>query len=180
MTLGTFLDQFAEVRGDCLLAEQPDGLRYTYAEAADRVAGVGDSSGAGRAGDRVVVRTANGYDLFLACLAIVRAGGVAVPVNPRMAPAEIADVVENAGVDVAIDDFDTILGDRPRPAVRVDPASVAVIFYTSGTTGRPKGAQLTHRAPSVALAAARSLPRVCSAGDACRACRLCTSWGSRC
>ena len=147
LTLGTLLDHFAEVRGDCLLAEQPGGLRYTYAQAADRVARASATLQERVApGGRVVVRTANGYDLFLACLAVTRAGGVAVPVNPRMASAEIEHVVEAAHAEVSIDDFDAIVGDRSRPAVSADPASVAVIFFTSGTTGLPKGAQLTHRA----------------------------------
>lgn len=147
MTLGTLLDRFAEIRGDRILAEQPDGLCYTYAQASDRVA---RASATLRTritpGDRVAVRTPNDYDLFLACVAVARAGGVAVPVNPRMAEAEIAYVVEDAGVKSSIHDFDALVGDDTASPVNVDPRSVAVVFYTSGTTGHPKGAQLTHRA----------------------------------
>jgi long-chain acyl-CoA synthetase len=40
---------------------------------------------------------------------------------------------------------DTVSGEAPMPEVTVDPASDACVFYTSGTTGRPKGAQLTHQ-----------------------------------
>lgn len=147
LTLGTLLDRFAEIRGDRLLAEQPDGLRYTYAQAAERVARASTTLRARLApGDRVVVRTPNGYDLFLACLAVARAGGVAVPVNPRMAAPEIEHVVEDAGAHASIDDFDSLVTSPPGPAAPVAPTDVAVVFYTSGTTGRPKGAQLTHRA----------------------------------
>ena len=147
LTLGTFLGQFAEIRGDRLVAEHPDGMRYTFAQASDRVARASATLRTYVApGDRVAVRTANGFDLFLACLAVARAGGVAVPVNPRMADAEIEYVVADAGVTSSIEDLDELVRDDTAPPVRVDPRSVAVIFYTSGTTGRPKGAQLTHRA----------------------------------
>ncbi len=40
---------------------------------------------------------------------------------------------------------DLIAGKQPLPEVAIDPDSDACVFYTSGTTGRPKGAQLTHR-----------------------------------
>jgi long-chain acyl-CoA synthetase len=147
LTLGTFLDRFAEIWGDRVLAEQPDGLCYTYAQARDRVLRASATlQTIITPGDRVAVRTPNNYDLFLSCLAVARAGGVAVPVNPRMAEAEIAYVVADAEVQLSIDDFEAFVGNETAPAVFVDPRSVAVVFYTSGTTGRPKGAQLTHRA----------------------------------
>lgn len=47
--------------------------------------------------------------------------------------------------DNVINWADTIREDRELPTVEVDPDSDACIFYTSGTTGFPKGAQLTHR-----------------------------------
>ncbi|MGQ0824256.1 MAG: class I adenylate-forming enzyme family protein [Actinomycetota bacterium] len=145
LTLGTLLDRHASARGARVLAEQPDGTRLTYAEAADLVA---RASTALRTqispGERVVVRTPNGYSLFLACLAVNRAGGVAVPVNPRMTAGEIDHVVRDADAVTTIDELEAA-GGTPAPAVAVDPDATAVIFYTSGTTGRPKGAQLSHR-----------------------------------
>jgi acyl-CoA synthetase (AMP-forming)/AMP-acid ligase II len=147
LTLGTLLERFAEVRGDRVLVEEPDGLRLTYAEAADLVA---RAAGALRtrvgAGDRVVVATPNGYRMFLACCAAARAGAIAVPVNPRLAPAELEHVLSDAGARLRVDDFDALTGGPPAPAVTAGPDDVAVLFYTSGTTGRPKGAQITHRA----------------------------------
>jgi acyl-CoA synthetase (AMP-forming)/AMP-acid ligase II len=145
LTLGTLLERFAAARGSRVLAEQPDGLRYTYAEAAATIA---RATGALReritSGDRVVVKTANGYSLFLTCLAVNRAGGVAIPVNPRMTSDEIAHVIRDADATLTIEDLADFDG-APADPVAQDPDDVAIIFYTSGTTGRPKGAQLTHR-----------------------------------
>jgi long-chain acyl-CoA synthetase len=147
VTLGTLLERLATIRGDRRLAEEPEGVRLTYTAAAELVArAAGTLHGSVGRGDRVVVRTPNGYELFLACLAVARAGGVAVPVNPRMAAEEIAHVVADAGAALEIDDFATLTDGDPAPPVGVDPSDVALIFYSSGTTGDPKGAQLTHRA----------------------------------
>ncbi|MDZ4827723.1 MAG: AMP-binding protein [Actinomycetota bacterium] len=149
LTLGTLLEQFAGVRAERPLVEEPDGWKLTYAEAADLVARAG-ATVAGRVdpGDRVVVTTPNGYRMFLAAAAVARAGAVAVPVNPRMKPDEIDYVVADAGARLRIDDFDELVeaSPGPAPAVAVDPSDIAVLFYTSGTTGRPKGAELSHRA----------------------------------
>src|SRR5438552_3978424 len=97
--LGDLLARLARVHGDRGLVEQAgDGLHLTYAAAADRVArmaaGIDGQIGAG---DRVVVNVANGYDLFLLCLAASRAGGVAEPVNAQMTSREVDHVVEDAG-----------------------------------------------------------------------------------
>ena len=149
LTLGTFMERLGAVHGQSpLVVEVPDGLRLTFAEAADRVARIaGTLAGKVQPGDRVVVSLPNGYGIFLASLAVARAGGVAVPVNPKMRPDEIEHVVNDSNAAFSIDDLD-IYDDGPTldDAVAVDQKDVAVLFYTSGTTGKPKGAELTHRA----------------------------------
>ncbi|HEX5096822.1 MAG TPA: AMP-binding protein [Acidimicrobiia bacterium] len=146
VTLGTFLERFAHARANRVLVEQPDGLRLTYAEAADLVArAAGTVRTKITTGDRVVVALPNGYPLLLACLAVCRAGGVAVPVNERMAAPEIDYIEQDANAVWRIDDFDVLVDSPPTDAVPVSAEAVAMLLYTSGTTGRPKGAQLTHR-----------------------------------
>src|SRR2546423_14801728 len=90
LTLGTVLDRLRPIHGPRRLVEESgDGLALTFAEGADYAARL--SAGIGeriQLGDRVVVATPNGYGLFLACVAANRAGGVAVPVNPKMSDDE--------------------------------------------------------------------------------------------
>jgi long-chain acyl-CoA synthetase len=147
LTLGTLLERFAAIRGDRPLVEEPDGWKVDHRQGADLVArAAGALRDRVRPGDRVLVATPNGYRLLLASMAVARAGGVAVPVNPRMADDEIDHVISDAEAVTRIDDFDELTDGAAADAVSVDPASTAVLFYTSGTTGKPKGAQLSHRA----------------------------------
>jgi long-chain acyl-CoA synthetase len=147
LTLGTLLERLATVHGDTRLVEESGGgMTLTHAEGADRVARMAGTIGPkiGR-GDRVVIATPNGYGLLLASLAASRAGAVAVPVNPKMREDEIDHVISDSGAALVIRDLAEVEGGEPVEAVDVDPGDTAVLFYTSGTTGRPKGAKLTHR-----------------------------------
>src|SRR5438445_3790295 len=163
-TLGVLLERLAAVHDDTQLVEEAgdDGLRLTFAEGAERV----DRLAAGIAakiepGDRVVLNVPNGYDLFLCCLAACRAGGVAVPVNDKMRDAEIEHVVTDSGATLVVRDPNDVLADDGLADERVTAVQaddVAGIFYTSGTTGLPKGARLTHHALVGMTARSAGLP----------------------
>ena len=152
LTLGTFLERLAVVHGDRRLVEEApeeggSPLRLTYPAAADLVARrAAGLVGAIAPGERVVIATPNGYDVLLLILAVSRAGGVAVPVNPQMRPAEIDHVIADSGATLVIRHADQVALGSVTIAAAVDPGDVAAILYTSGTTGAPKGAELTHRA----------------------------------
>ena len=121
------------------------GERITYQQLWDRatrVAGGLRDQGI-RRGDRVAVELGNGLDWCVAFFAILMAGGVVVPVNTRFAPPEIEYVLGDSGAaysfrpGIPLPDGDPL-------AVDASPSDLAAIFYTSGTTGFPKGAMLTH------------------------------------
>jgi len=150
LTLGTFLERLAEIHGNRTLVAGPGdrGVGYTYRQAADRVAELAGGIAADiAAGDRVVVAIPNGYDAFLLCIAASRAGGIAVPVNPQMTATEIDHVIADSGATLIIRSVDEVRSAPPKTvAAPAQPSDVAAIFYTSGTTGKPKGARLTHTA----------------------------------
>ena len=140
-SLGTMLDRLATVHGDRRLVSEAGGATRTYREAAALVA---RWSGGFAPDETVVVALPNGYDQFLACIAVARAGAVPVPVNDRMSDEEIEHIVTDSGARRVLHDASELGGHPPGDAHT--PADVAAIFYTSGTTGRPKGARLSHHA----------------------------------
>ena len=134
-------------------------------------AGLGTRLGL-RPGDRVGIVMSNRPEYLEALYAIWHAGLVAVPVNSRLHRDEIAYVLEHSGTSVVLTDtehagdveplvarlerlsaavvvpgpqWDKITGCSPTALVDRAPDDAAWLFYTSGTTGRPKGATLTHR-----------------------------------
>jgi len=122
------------------------GERLTYRQAWDRSARVaGGLRAAGiKRGDRVAIRLGNGVNWCLAFFGIQLAGAIAVPVNTRFSPSEVEYVVTDSGSKFVFLP-DQPLPDGPPLAVEdVNEKKTSAIFYTSGTTGFPKGAMMTH------------------------------------
>jgi acyl-CoA synthetase (AMP-forming)/AMP-acid ligase II len=122
------------------------GSSVTYEQlwnGALRVAGGLRAAGAG-VGDRVAVQLGNGLDWALSFWGAHLAGAVVVPMNTRLAPAETEFILADCGATYVVRPGEPLPdgepGELPDPA-RTD---VAALFYTSGTTGRPKGAMTTH------------------------------------
>ena len=148
-TLGSVLDRLERVHGDRpLVTEAGDGLSLTYAQAAKRVRRwAGGIAQRTSPGDVVVIATPNGYEQLLLCFAASRAGAIPAPVNDQMRPEEIDHVVRDSGASLVLRSAREVDKAEPlRQAVPADAGDVAALFYTSGTTGSPKGAALTHRA----------------------------------
>ena len=122
------------------------GERLTFAQMWDRAARVaGGLRAAGlERGDRAAILLPNGVEWVLAFWGAQLAGVVAVPVNTRFKEPEIDYVVSDCGAGhvfkpgVALPQAEPLIVDDQLPG------DLAAIFYTSGTTGFPKGAMTSH------------------------------------
>ena len=160
--------------------------RFTYKQFGERVGLLGGAllEAGVKPGDRVAYLGVNTHRLLEAYYGVLEAGAVLLPLNVRLAPAELSYVLNDAGATVlfiekpfvplvdsfretlswvrifvqlegapeavwlAADNYETLLG-RATPhradITLIDEDEVAEIFYTSGTSARPKGVMLTHR-----------------------------------
>ncbi|MEU6701235.1 amino acid adenylation domain-containing protein [Pseudonocardia sp. NPDC046786] len=140
---------------------EPDASTLTYGGLADiaaRVAGGLRSAGV-RRGDRVGITLAKGPAQVVAVLGVLVAGATYVPIGPDQPPARRERIHRLAGLraviaagpadpaaDVPVLAVDRLGEAEPIDApVRVDPDDLAYIVFTSGSTGDPKGVQVTHR-----------------------------------
>jgi fatty-acyl-CoA synthase len=177
VTQGALLEALArEVPGRCAVDFPALGIALTFSELDDRSRRLARGLVAlGVAhGDRVAVWSANSPDWIALQFAVARIGAVLVPVNPQLAPPEIAFVLRQSGAEtliaqrehlarageaidvphvVAIEHLGPFLaaGESVTDAeidarcAGTSPDDAATIQYTSGTTGFPKGVVLTHR-----------------------------------
>ncbi|MBD0323869.1 MAG: AMP-binding protein [Aldersonia sp.] len=124
------------------------GERLNYGELWDRAARVAGGLRAGglQRGDRVAVRYAAGTNWALGFWGTVMAGGVAVAVNTRSTQPEVEFVLSDAGVRVDLAPDTPLPDGEPEVVAGLGRDDVAALFYTSGTTGRPKGVPTTHEA----------------------------------
>jgi acyl-CoA synthetase (AMP-forming)/AMP-acid ligase II len=134
----------AETSSDREAVVEVGGPRLTYRDLWDRAALV---AGGLRAqgitpGDRVAIRLGNGADWVLAFWGTQLAGAVAVPVNTRFTEDEARYVIEDSGAAYVFEG--ALPTGTPQVHESAGPDDAAAIFYTSGTTGFPKGAVITH------------------------------------
>jgi len=122
------------------------GERVTYRQLWDRAARVAGglrAAGVGP-GDRVANRLPNGNDWVYGFWGTLLAGGVVVPVNTRFAEPEVRYVVEDSGAAYVFEPGTPLPDGDPLEVTDQAHSDLAGIFYTSGTTGFPKGAMTTH------------------------------------
>lgn len=175
MNPAVWVERHGRRRGPEAALAAGERVHATWAQWAERTArlagGLRDGSGL-RAGDRVAIVMSNRPEYLEALYATWHAGLVAVPVNARLHRDEVAYVLEHSGTRLALtdedhaDDVTSLLGrvpglrevvvapgDRWARLASAPPVAIADLaahdpawlFYTSGTTGRPKGATLTAR-----------------------------------
>lgn len=175
MNLAVWVQRHGRRRPDQAALADGEHVHATWGDFAGRVASLagGLRDGLGLSpDDRVAIVMRNRPEYLEALFAIWHAGLVAVPVNARLHREEIAYVLAHSGTRVVIADDDHAAdveslvgsvesldaaliapGERwqrlgaspPAPLGDRGPEDPAWLFYTSGTTGRPKGATLTNR-----------------------------------
>ena len=122
------------------------GERVSYRQMWDRsarVAGGLRAAGLGR-GDRIAIRLGNGNDWAYAFFGIQMLGAIAVPVNTRFTESEVEYVITDSGASFVFEPGAPLPDGDPHVVRDHDQTDLAAIFYTSGTTGFPKGAMTTH------------------------------------
>src|SRR5215210_4552090 len=147
---------------------------WSYGELADRVRRLaGGLLGAGvKRGDPVALFAANRMEWVVACLAVISAGGVVVPLDAQLGDQVLGHALADSGarrvftttdqvgrlenvddglrtilLDVGEDDgrsWRCLLTDEDVDLPPVEPGDGAALFYTSGTTGAAKGVPLSH------------------------------------
>lgn len=174
MNLAVWVQRQGRRRPEAPALAHGERVHADWSTFAARTAGVAGGLRALRLlpGDRVAIVMNNRPEYLEALFAAWHAGLVAVPVNARLHRDEIAYVLDDSGTEVVLtdaehaDDVESLKGvvsslrevvvapgerwarlTSSSPAALVDrrPEDSAWLFYTSGTTGRPKGAVLTHR-----------------------------------
>lgn len=145
----------------------------TYQEAASRAARLASALRSRcklSPGDRVAIMAKNSPEYFETLYAIWHAGLAAVPANAKLHGLELAYILEHSGarvcfaseglvgeiaphapkslerlITIGSPDYEAFFTADPVSVSPRDGGDLAWLFYTSGTTGRPKGAMLTHR-----------------------------------
>jgi len=141
-------------------------LRLTFTEAVNRIrcaAGAFAEIGIDK-GDRVAIWAPNSAEWIIAAFGLLTAGGVLVPVNTRFKTDEAGDIIARSGAKVVLAQKGFLDQDYTGPAGipvidlkseflssgspferTVSGSDVSDIIFTSGTTGRPKGAMMNHQ-----------------------------------
>lgn len=168
MNLFAMLDQAASRfpdRGALYLGER---RMYAWIELRDRVLRLAASiRGQHGAGARIAIATHSRPEIVELMFAIWAAECVVVPINYKLHPREMAQILDDAvaarvfassGIGAALapmtatptevldsEEYSRRFTVTPARPPRTDPSALAWLFYTSGTTGRSKGAMLSHR-----------------------------------
>jgi acyl-CoA synthetase (AMP-forming)/AMP-acid ligase II len=145
----------------------------TFAQLRDRALRLAGSLARGRPGDRVALVSENRPEYIEILFAIWAAGQTAVPINAKLHPREIVAILEDAGastllvspdlasevvaaapeamrasvttIEIGSPGYARLLNAPPVVPADMPTDALAWLFYTSGTTGRSKGAMLSHR-----------------------------------
>lgn len=173
MNIGHYLAAAARSYPERPAVSIGEKLCWSYGEFFDRVARIATALRAipgVAAGDRIALAMKNCPQYLEVRQAIWHAGLCAVPMNAKLHPREFAYILGDSGaricfvsadlsepfgalmlegsldrvISVEDPEYEKLSGEMPLPLQLVEPNAPAWLLYTSGTTGRPKGATMTH------------------------------------
>ena len=144
--------------------EAEEELRLSYGKARRRIATLarGLLKRGLKRGEAVAIVAANSADYLVLYMATMAAGLVSVCVNHKLPRETVAHIMKDSSVKlavadagrvplvsalvptVAIEQMDSLFDPGPFAAIDMKPEEVAMVLYTSGSTGLPKGVPLTH------------------------------------
>lgn len=165
MNLFALLDQAASRFGDRGAVYHGERRHQTWAQLRERSLRLAASLG--EPGTRIAVASENCPQIVELMFGVWAAECVYVPINYKLHPREMVQILEDSGatqvfaskkiasslgpqtdVPIAVigsDGYETWFAAQPAPVPTTDPETLAWLFYTSGTTGKSKGAMLSHR-----------------------------------
>lgn len=168
MNLALWLERIAKVKGDRPAIFKGSSQVFDYAGFYRSSLGLSAALRAQRIapGDRVALFMKNCPEYLLGFYGVWASGAAVVPINAKLHPKEVAYILENSGaklvlvtpelgadlapetdlplIDVTSPAFTAQCGTKTAPIVPRADTDLAWLFYTSGTTGQPKGVQITH------------------------------------
>lgn len=175
MNIANLLERTAKTYPDLPALTHGKDIVATYRDYAEQAAGLAGALRGKlglKAGDRVALIMKNHPEYWIALFAVWRAGLVAVPVNAKLHINEFRYILENSDsrlvfataelaneitpliqelpeletvISVHDVSYQTLKKDPPLALQEAAPDDLAWLFYTSGTTGKPKGAMISHR-----------------------------------
>jgi fatty-acyl-CoA synthase len=161
LNLFAVLDQTASRFGDRGAVYHGERQLFTWRELRDRALRL--ASTLGPSGARIAIASENRPEIVELMFATWAAECVVVPINYKLHPREMEQILDDAGVSQVFASpkiaeglaaaeiiggtayYERLAAAPTAPPRSTDPSTLAWLFYTSGTTGRSKGAMLSHR-----------------------------------